>query len=276
MKQTNPGNKFFTEDLYPDIDETGNAFWGYHVANNFSRLLSLSGTAYFHAGLLPDAGQDLFVDVPIDKYQFEHAPIVQFWSTEDNYIVSTVYARATTTIDPIVSSGGRTVYAYPSFGQRLDVVQMVQTYYEDVPGEPVVDSDYLKIGNTSTELMPIVSFSQTRSGLTPPYTWTRWYRAYRGGLETTPEAYAIDSPIYIVGPNGTTGDGLSWPPPESNNKSWGKELSISGSSVRYQPAWVEGYFDSAKLRIRWLRVAPSFIGGGIARAGTVFFRIFGI
>jgi len=49
MRQNNPFENFHCFDLLCDDGEPGNAFWGYHVANNFSRLMGVEGTAYFES-----------------------------------------------------------------------------------------------------------------------------------------------------------------------------------------------------------------------------------
>jgi hypothetical protein len=272
MKPVNVQTEFFTEDLYPEEGETGNAFWGYHIANNFGRLSGIIGTVFF------DASQGLFVDnthsisIPIDRFRFKSAPMCQLTSLEPDYSLGTVLTIGTNTAP---RGWGLTPQAYLSYQTPLNIAQELET--EDPYFVPTIydpdDRIYIKLGHTSgspahDELMPLISYMQTRSPSIHTlgwWTWFRWYIVGRGGLETTPDNYDAGLNIYVVGRHGGQTYGSYYTIPEGN--SWQQIYTFSGNtSDQTQPAWVEAYMDSSALTIRWLKSNP----------GTVVYRIFGV
>lgn len=82
MEQTTQDNRFFTNDLYPEDGEVGNAFWGKNIANNFTRLLAMGGTvAFAQVGMDEETDEAKRINFPVSlaHSEFRSAPIVQLW-----------------------------------------------------------------------------------------------------------------------------------------------------------------------------------------------------
>lgn len=71
----NPKQKLFTYDIFPDDGETGNAMWGFHITNNFTRLYCVEFTNRFTLSF--SNTQSALVD--ISKLDLHAAPIIQSW-----------------------------------------------------------------------------------------------------------------------------------------------------------------------------------------------------
>lgn len=268
--------------MYPEFNETGNAFFGYHLANNFSRILALSGTAYFGNTYtpMPNGYPARVFDFPIDNMQFTSAPVVQLWSIDDNFTISTVYTRATTV--------GATLF-YDIVNSEITNPQVgivTSVWSADGANPPLVGrvGEYLKIGETSSELMQIFDFQQLiaidwgAGHLPARYEWQRRYVLTRGVLSTDIQgSYTAGANIYHVGEEGTAILNLE-AATFANTQSWGQSLSSAGSSISLNPSWVEAYLDPQKLRIRYLNgnyVMSNGVPNSLQTA-TVIFRIFGV
>jgi hypothetical protein len=156
MRKINPWTKFFTADLIPDSDEIGNAFWGYHVANNIGRLLNLDGTVFFGAiGTSASKPSELYgisvARIPIEMCEFRSAPVVQLAAQVE------IPESSGTTKFYGTWDGGQLVY---NVGDTTNVIQAVYDHWVFDEGEPY-NNNFLRIGQVASEVMQIEGYYVT-------------------------------------------------------------------------------------------------------------------
>lgn len=259
MKPCNQLDILYTRDLYPDQGETGNTFWGLHVANNLTRLMMITGTAYFpgHSNSWNPPGS--FAYFPVEQYRFKSAPVCQLWSVEDMFTQSTVYAIGTVT-------RGTNINAYDTINHLI---------YNSVKAnggetvEPADVGDYLRIGQDEEIMRILLSFNLGYRILSSgEWLWTHSYRVVRGAVSSAMN-HSANQQIYVVGHSGTQGIGLAGPGPSWNTGYGGNSFGISivanGSSIYYHPSHVEAFVENNKFTVHWMSQRP----------GTVIFRLFG-
>lgn len=241
MRTANPFNKFFTADLVVDDAEPGNALWGYHIANNLSRITSVEGTAVFPAYGDPLQGAITgalrFVDVPTGHLAFASAPAIQF--TVKNSI--------------IISNATTFTTSYPTgWVLENDLVPLDDHFY--ALGPPFDIRFYsgqildLKLGENDSEVLNCMYLTQFY-GVGPDRNQSRYtFQILARNRYDTP-----------------AGDGLTG---ENVRVVTSAQYTILSSRTEYDtinPPYVEGYLDQDKLRIRWLNQSE----------GTVYYKIFG-
>jgi hypothetical protein len=237
MRKTNPWEKVFTRDLIVDDDETANAFWGYHIGNNFGRLLGIDGTLMFEAAtpsLTPTAR------VGIESLQLTHAPIIQAYSRTD--FLHEVTIRTVTKELP--NAGGGVAIPILTHHTRL----WFGPYISQGPptGLPLV-GDEITVGDNfpSNEEVMLINEADAFPAV-PPTQWLIRYRVQRGYRETPIHSYGEDELLYRV-----TDVTLSDVEVQDYYKSW--------------PPYLEAFAEQEVVTFKWM------IGYG----GTVYFKIFG-
>lgn len=251
--KTNPNKPFFTRDLIVDQGEPINSFWGYHIANNYDRLMGVDGTIFFKSRppTLGDEVTDVYFDIPLGNLGLRSIPIVQFYTahveTQTSYTISTpgVHDFHVTLLseegpdDPILSAAidlskpedyklskackeflvredaaGKGFYL--SFGAGVEVA-FVKKYY-------IVDNAFGKM---------LLSLETER-----------------GWDVTGGESHALGEAVYFISHDGLVKN----------------ETTTVATTWHINSPLVEGVMDAEKLRVRWLWDGP----------GTVYYKIFGV
>jgi hypothetical protein len=239
MRKVNPWTKFFVADLHPDEGEIGNAFWGYHIANNIGRLLNVDGTVFF-GGIGEDRFKPFWLRersiarIPINNLSLNTAPIVQF-------AVQTEVPE---------SAGSTAVYGTADGGVLLDDISD-ETYFLRARYSIYGDSSdfevnkFMRIG-TSAEIMEIYYASVDR---TDGYDTDITLEVGRGLYGGTRSGMLAGSPIYRLPQTSI----VEIPP-------------VAGvSQYELNPVYVSGCLDDRVLTIHY----------GYDHPGTVYFKIFG-
>lgn len=252
MRKTNPWSKFFLSNLYPFQGEVGNAFWGYHVANDIGRLLNIDGTVFvgpFDWSLYQN-GQIAYrqFDIPIESFQFNAAPIVQVWAYSD-----TISQTVTTDVDPTqakvtrlrletdVNESSPTMDFFAPEGE--DDISGI-----DLSGKMISVAESFAVTPTNptiyTEKILVKSFTVYKKD-----GWIHYsLNVNRGEISSIQQYYYQDERLVLMDGAFTT-----------------RITNIVEPTYELWPAYVEAFLDQNKLRIRWM------LDGG----GTVYFKIFG-
>lgn len=242
MRKINPWTKFFSADLIPDENEIGNAFWGYHVANNIGRLLNLDGTVFFNpAGT--STGLELYdksvARIPIEMCEFRTAPAVQLAAQVD------------------ISPTAGTTYFFGTFDGGMlenpisDVDAMVSVRYNKWlfdEGEPYVNN-FMRLG-TANEIMRINQYFIDVRATCVIANYYVERNAIVGGT-----AYAYNMGGGEVQVFRTNYEGIDYVAP-----------SAGESQYVLNPIFCEAIIEPTQLKIFW----------GHDFAGTVYFKLFGI
>ena len=253
MRKTNPYSKFFTRGLYPRSGGIGDAFWAYHVSNNFGRLLNVDGTCMFKSN---EIGWENYRVAYINMYDLKckAVPIVQFTAVTRAPDSATVYAYGRLfngTLDWDRNTlWGREPGEGFTFGTGINS-------YEDIPPElRGTGNIYFKVGTRTDEL--IMGYLQ-RANVTPNRSWIAgqpqmflsWTISdiHRGYGPTTNQDYYLGEAFNYVSPT-----------------SWNRTILSDDLMYSVNPPFVVGDLLNGVLTIRWLHNDE----------GTVYFKIFGV
>lgn len=251
--------QFFTNDLYLDEGEPGNALWGYQLGNNFGRILGIQGSVAMKAQTVPgfvSVGQtneisftynrdnQSFVDIPVKNLSLQHAPVVELWAGISHVtITSTVY------IPTRWNYSGRHSLTTPLYGGNEVLI-----YLEDFPDDLTLDTDLnngdgtLTFGNSSEEVMYCA-----------PNNWFKYTYSDHAEYHLFVTRGWAGSPILEYG------TGVPWSVNQAYGVNIGQTVTNNPAGFYHNPPFVEAYLDSEKLRIRWMYDSD----------GVVYYRIFG-
>jgi len=212
--------------------------WGYHIANNLSRIMSVEGTVYFPEFTGAIQPEPRIADVTVANLGLTFAPVIQF-SSVGPFITATTY---------VVSHES-------DLRLMVDIRDETQTFFAyggpfKAPVGPNMPVD-IKLGNTNNEVLGCV-YTYAEGLIRDKLLQYNFVIKERGKYSTQKENIDVsettDPIVNVRIVDSATPTILTREEYHSIN-----------------PPWVEGYLDQDKLRIRWLHNS----------AGTVIYKIFG-
>lgn len=254
--RTSPFKPLFTKDLVVDQGEPINAFWGYHLANNYTRLMGLDGTVFFGArDLAAPNPQQLYFDVPVSQFSFHAAPIVQLYTSKiQQHVDGTVFFHG--------YDWGAVMMTDCEDWDRMVSIKIAnqEKQHEQAEAFHNMCEHYVNLGigigiktETNDEVLMCKKFND--GYLTDQTTGEAWYwmqaEVVRGWGWSDPMPQLKGAKVYIAAPDG--------------KMITETVTSYMGTFLSPNSPLVEGILDAEKLRIRWLHDLP----------GTVYYKIFG-
>jgi hypothetical protein len=258
--KTSQFKPFFTKDLIVDKGEPVNAFWGYHLGNNYTRLMGVDGTLYFKARRpwnWEQGFEDLYFDVPIGNYGFHSVPVVQLFNTtiaETSYGTVLAYGLdygMQLTTDLNQDANRISIYIDPSNDEHGFNANEVENLMR---GCKIAGHWFAIMTTVSEELMFVTNYEINYT----PVEGMK-YGKFNANLEVQ-RGWYVSSPD-----NHTAGDKVLIMPNDGVRLIPDVTTSV-GTNLYPNSPLVEGIMDTEKLRVRWLYDYP----------GTVMYKIFGV
>lgn len=271
MRQTNPWEQFFVNAVLPEDGEIGDAFWGYHTANNIARLMNVDGTLFFPPVLNPTPVMDEYYReayIPTSQLSFHAAPVIQF---SVHYPGSRTFSRTTGISVPVF---GLTLTDVPSWDNpdaidddpynKLTIqsdCSKIAVRFDDELGyyvpdwSQIVDKFYGRLGTDEEIMIFIVDSIELAPGESWPDSLDELGNTYlyiqctieRGKYGTDIELHSDGLQVYRVDDITVT-------------------ETVTPNIFLLNPPWVQGILDAQKLTVRWMS----------KESGTVYFKIFGV
>lgn len=250
MRVANPRHKFFTADLFPEDGETGNALWGYHIANNFLRLMAVEGTVYFGTSNLPISiapfpspyvvGTYRIADIPIANLSLHAAPIVQFAALRPRvFETATTYTTSLETGLKLTNDVKPQDLGISCVSESQDLRFILQT---------LLPQEYdVKLGENDSEVLLVRNNGWMFDESVGQYFYffniiQRNRYSTPSGLHNSGENFRLITTARM-------------------------DTALSAATLwEINPSYVEGYLDQQKLRIKWM----------LHDAGTLVYKIFGV
>lgn len=254
MRRTSPFTRFFTKNIYPAVG-VGDAFWGYHVANNISRLLNVDATLYFEAPTPDEPGQPTdalgqSAVLPVGDLKLNFPPVIQFTSAisfNTTFGTILIYGedRGWGTLEyTIFENEGEHFYLSTSVDDGDTGVLQGGDNWWGVFGNELVDFN--------------VEYTQSRyNAVSDTYSWIAYCNFSpqgRGLLGSPKTSHIVGSPLLYV--------------PDIYNVAYVSATTLNFDETRHviNPWWVQGVLSGETLLVTWLHPAN----------GTVYVKIFGV
>lgn len=254
MRRANPFTRFFTKGLYPGVG-IGDAFWGYHVANNIARLLNVDATLYFRAPEPETSGQETsamgqVVVMAIGDLKLTVPPVVQFTSAVE---YNTSYG--TLLIYGINSGWGTLEYTLDDPTESAHFYLSTSVNEGDYGILQGGDNWWGVLGNELIDFN-VETAQRIYNSSYDTYSWVAYcnFSPNGRGLRGSPVSmHMYGTPLLFV--------------PDIFNPDYVSATTLSFNETRHiiNPWWVQGVISGENLVVTWLH--PT--------SGTVYVKIFG-